>query len=325
MGTHPIFESDFDCLTATLTRVLPRTEVKMPGVQGKYTIDVTNRFGLAVDEDDQEVESDVENVDPFEIINQANKQAEVAKAAPKQKGQKKKAAPAKPAVVEEKKEDNKRPERRRDGRGRGRGGPRGERRPRREGEDGAPERADGDRPRRGGGRGRGRGRRSDRKSGDPRTTVKGTESRGGAGQGNWGTTEDELKGQTEQPSNEENNEEAKAAEQTEEAAKPEPVPAEPEDKTMTLEEYRKQKVSVHRNPNAKVEEEKEAEKKPAAKKQPAGKKVISGFSGHQRQQRDGDRRQNNRRGGDRQARGDNNNAKKANAEFNLAEDFPTLG
>ena len=25
----------------------------MPGVQGKYTIDVTNRFGLAVDEDDQ--------------------------------------------------------------------------------------------------------------------------------------------------------------------------------------------------------------------------------------------------------------------------------
>merc|ERR1712235_64552 len=167
MGTHPIFESDFDCLTATLTRVLPRTEVKMPGVQGKYTIDVTNRFGLAVDEDDQEVESDVENVDPFEIINQANKQAEVAKAAPKQKGQKKKAAPAKPAVVEEKKEDNKRPERRRDGRGRGRGG------------------------------------RSDRKSGDPRTTVKGTESRGGAGQGNWGTTEDELKGQTEQPSNEE--------------------------------------------------------------------------------------------------------------------------
>ena len=71
----------------------------MPGVQGKYTIDVTNRFGLAVDEDDQvpfrlffennlkiqEVESDVENVDPFEIINQANKQAEVAKAAPKQK------------------------------------------------------------------------------------------------------------------------------------------------------------------------------------------------------------------------------------------------
>ena len=43
-----------------------------------------------------------------------------------------------------------------------------------EGEDGAPERADGDRPRRGGGRGGGRGRggRSDRKSGDPRTTVK---------------------------------------------------------------------------------------------------------------------------------------------------------
>ena len=25
----------------------------MPGVQGKYTIDVTNRFGLVVDDDDQ--------------------------------------------------------------------------------------------------------------------------------------------------------------------------------------------------------------------------------------------------------------------------------
>jgi len=73
----------------------------MPGVQGKYTIDVTNRFGLAVDEDDQEVESDVENVDPFEMLNQANKAAETAKSAPKPK---KKPAPAKPAaVVEEKK------------------------------------------------------------------------------------------------------------------------------------------------------------------------------------------------------------------------------
>lgn len=66
----------------------------MPGVQGKYTIDVTNRFGLVVDEDDQEVESDVENVDPFEMLNQANKQAEIAKSAPKPKAQKKKPAPA---------------------------------------------------------------------------------------------------------------------------------------------------------------------------------------------------------------------------------------
>ena len=50
----------------------------------------------------------------------------------KNKAQKKKPAPAKPAAaaVEEKKED-KRADRRRDGRGRGRGGPRGDRRPRR--------------------------------------------------------------------------------------------------------------------------------------------------------------------------------------------------
>ena len=39
----------------------------------------------------------------------------------------------------------------------------------------------------------------------------------------------------------------------------------------------------------------------------SGKKVISGFQGHQRQQREGDRR-NNRRD-NRGARGDNNNAK----------------
>merc|ERR1712128_93439 len=85
--------------------------VKMPGVQGKYTIDVTNRFGLVVDDDDQEVESDVENVDPFEMLNAANKAAELALSAPKPK---KKPAPAKPvaAVVEEKKED-KRVDRRR--------------------------------------------------------------------------------------------------------------------------------------------------------------------------------------------------------------------
>jgi hypothetical protein len=56
------------------------------------------------------------------------------------------------------------------------------------------------------------------------------------------------------------------------------------------------------------EAEKKADKKPAAK---GGKKVISGFQGHQRQQRDGDRRGGDRRDNRREnrgARGDNNNA-----------------
>ena len=58
------------------------------------------------------------------------------------------------------------------------------------------------------------------------------------------------------------------------------------------------------------EAEKKADKKPAAK---GGKKVISGFQGHQRQQRDGDRRGGDRRDNRREnrgARGDNNNANK---------------
>merc|ERR1712021_234037 len=128
------------------------------------------------------------------------------------------------------------------------------------------------------------------------------------------------------------NEEAKSNEEKEEVKEAAMGP-EPEAKTMTLEEYRKQKKSIHRNPNAKKEEkeasEKKQDKKPAAKPA-AGKKVPVGFHGHQRQQREGD----DRRGGDRRdnrrenrgARGDNNNAKKkTNAEFNLADDFPTLG
>merc|ERR1712106_897531 len=118
------------------------------------------------------------------------------------------------------------------------------------------------------------------------------------------------------------NEEAKNNEEKEEVKEAAPAP-EPEAKTMTLEEYRKQKKSIHRNPNAKKEGKEASEKK-------QDKKVPVGFQGHQRQQREGD----DRRGGDRRdnrrenrgARGDNNNAnKKTNAEFNLADDFPTLG
>merc|ERR1712003_540989 len=137
----------------------------MPGVQEKYTIDVTNRFGVTSDAEDEEIE----NVDPFELINDLNQKAVEAKNAPKPKVQKKKAAPATPAAAPaavEQKDDNRR------------GGNRGARRGGRGG------RRDGD-------------RKFDRKSGDPKSSYKGSDKREGAGAGNWGTTEDDLKAQTE--------------------------------------------------------------------------------------------------------------------------------
>merc|ERR1711931_123896 len=214
MGTHPIFESDFDCLTATHPD--SHEAPKMPGVQDNYSIDVTNRFGFAGIDVDSGTDDAIENVDPFAVLNDLKQQAEIAKSLPKKKVQKKVAAPVKAAEPEKKEagEGEKKVERRRGegGRrgGRGDGRPRGDRPPRerrepRSGEvEGAPRE---DRPRRGGreggrGGGRGRGDREnrrnfDRKSGDPRTTYKGNDKRDGAGAGNWGTQEDELKAQTE--------------------------------------------------------------------------------------------------------------------------------
>merc|ERR1711962_922102 len=101
MGTHPIFESDFDCLTATHTD--SHEAPKMPGVQDNYSIDVTNRYGFAVDDPDSGSDEGIENVDPFAMINELKKQAEIAKKAPKP-AKKKAAAPAAAPVQPEKKE-----------------------------------------------------------------------------------------------------------------------------------------------------------------------------------------------------------------------------
>merc|ERR1712176_1152659 len=264
MGTHPIFESDFDCLTATHTD--SHEAPKMPGVQDNYSIDVTNRYGFAVDDPDSGSDEGIENVDPFAMINELKKQAEIAKKAPKPV--KKKAAPVVAAQPEKKEgsnesekkpqRDNKRGERggargdRRGGRGDGR--PRGERPPRenRQQNDGdsAPRE---DRPRRGGRGGmRGGSRRDgdrrtfDRRSGDPRSSVKGSDKRDGAGSGNWGTPEDDLKAQTEVVDVEKTSEENVEKEEPKEPK----VEQEPEPNTMTLEEYRKSKKSALRNPNA---------------------------------------------------------------------------
>jgi len=309
----------------------------MPGVQEKYTIDVTNRFGVTSDAEDEEIE----NVDPFELINDLNQKAVEAKNAPKPKVQKKKAAPATPAAAPaavEQKDDN----RRGGNRGARRGG-RGSDRPRGpprtqngENAEGAPQREGGDRPR-GGGRGRGRGgrrdgdRKFDRKSGDPKSSYKGSDKREGAGAGNWGTTEDDLKAQTE-PTEEKPAVDGAAAATEEEKAPPAPV--EPEEKTLTLEEYRAQQKKSNRNPNAKVQEDKEAASNVQVERTKKGRAArvkevdfkpapISSRRGDNRGGRGGGRgRGGNRGSGDRPR---NNEPKKTTADFNLESDFPTLG
>merc|ERR1712227_359012 len=127
MGTHPIFESDFDCLTATHPD--SHEAPKMPGVQDNYSIDVTNRFGFAGIDVDSGNDDAIENVDPFAVLNDLKQQAEIAKSLPKKKVQKK-AAPVKAAEPEKKEsgEGEKKVERRR-GEG-GRRGGRGDGRPR---------------------------------------------------------------------------------------------------------------------------------------------------------------------------------------------------
>jgi len=324
----------------------------MPGVQEKYTIDVNNRFGVADNEDEAEDEG-IENVDPFEMISDLNKKAEIAKNAPKPKVQKKKVVEAKPV---EAKEDQGRVEgnnRRGGNRGRGRGG-RGSDRPRgpprtQNGEEGAPQRED--RPRGGGRGGRGRGgprpdrgdrKNFDRKSGDPRTTYKGNDVKKGAGAGNWGTTEDELKAQTEPTEEKVSTEEAAAGEKKEEAATTEASapapPAEPEEVTMTLEEFRKSQKKSNRNPNAKLTEDKsvaaaapkssESRKKGrAARVQEVDLKIPSlGRRGGGDDRRGGRGGRGGGRGGPRGDRPRTENKKQDTASgYNLADDFPTLG
>lgn len=320
----------------------------MPGVQDNYSIDVTNRFGFAGIDVDSGSDDGIENVDPFAMINDLKKQAETAKNAPKQKkvNKKKVVAAAQPAQPEkketgdgEKKQVQNRGERGgRRGGGRGDGRPRGDRPPREQRQgtdvDGAPRE---DRPRRGGrgggGGGGGRGPRRDerrtfdRKSGDPRTSVKGSDKRDGAGSGNWGTPEDDLKAQTETVTEDKPAEEVegKTEEKVEEAK-----PAE-EEKTMTLEEYRKQKKSVQRNPNAKTATQPADNKKAQAGQKEREKKgraarveavdfvaaplVQRGPRGDRRGPREGGRR-------DRQPRKD---APQTNALDLNGEEFPSLG
>merc|ERR1712227_216246 len=326
MGTHPIFESDFDCLTATHPD--SHEAPKMPGVQDNYSIDVTNRFGFAGIDVDSGNDDAIENVDPFAVLNDLKQQAEIAKSLPKKKVQKK-AAPVKAAEPEKKEsgEGEKKVERRRGegGRrgGRGDGRPRGDRPPRerrepRSGEvEGAPReerRGRGDRENR---------RTGDRKSGDPRTTYKGNDKRDGAGAGNWGTPEDELKAQTEPVADEVAKEEAEKKDDAPPAA---PEPEEP--KTMTLEEYRKQKKSVLSNPNAKTQNQTAAttqkERKEREKKGRAARVQEVNFTAAPLVQRGGNRGGRNAGRGDRRDRQPRNDKQEPSLDLNDADGFPTL-
>lgn len=323
----------------------------MPVVQDKYTIDVTNRFGISEDvvEDSGD---EIENVDPFALINEMEAQAEEAKKQPKKKVQKK-AAPApkkEEAPVEEKKVDKKRGPggAKREGQRRDGQRPRGDRPPREPRQGGDVDGARENRPRRDRGDGERRPRREnderrprregdgnrrfDRKSGDPRSSYKGSDKREGAGQGNWGTEKDELKGQTEAVTEEKPSEEN--ADVKEPVAAPAPV--EEEEKTLTLEEYMKQKKNIVKNSNAKVVASAETEQKEEFKREKKGRAAryeSLDFNAvafrPARRERDGDRdnrrgppRDNNRRGPPRENKREE---KKEKSGFNLAGDeFPSL-
>merc|ERR1712183_56940 len=146
-----------------------------------------------------------------------------------------------------------------------------------------------------------------------------------------GTTEDDLKAQTE-PTEEKPATEGAAAEEE----KAPPAPVEPEEKTMTLEEFYAQRKKSNRNPNAKVQDDKEAATNVEVvrtKKGRAARVKEVDFKPAPIASRRGDNNRGGRggrggnrggRGGDRPRNNNNETTKKTTAEFNLESDFPTL-
>lgn len=313
----------------------------MPGVQNKYAIDVNNRFNCD-EEDDQESDGENENVDPFEQLKQLNKAAEQAKLAPKPKKPVQKKKPVEKKVETEKKIEKRDDKPRRTA-------------PRRDYQDNRRQNDDGgdiDRPKRefrprgergfgggdGGSRGGGGGaprKNFDRRSRDPRSSAKGYDKKEGSGTGNWGNVGDELAGQTEKVETEIKDENSAGEDnnQTTETEKPAAAPREPEEVTMTLEEYRAQKKSVNRNPNAKANDDdavKETKKEHEAKRKGrAGRMAPVDFRPAPLVAPRG--------GGDRRGFGDRNNKYNNNRGdykggkptassegYNLENDFPSL-
>lgn len=235
-------------------------------MENSYGIGITNRYAFF------NVDDDVDIDDPTEALTQVQNEKKAKKEAAKASQVNKPPAPRKDL----KKDDNDNKENRNNQRFEGKkvmdarkpqDGPREDRvRPNQEG--GAPRRDFDDENRRGrggrgGGRGMGRGRGGgeggmrregggggnrdgafrgkrefERKSGDGRTGVKAEEKRGGGGKGNWGTIEDELKGETEDGNVtiDENAAPKEDGEKTEETI--EKVIEEEEPKQLTLDEWK---------------------------------------------------------------------------------------
>lgn len=311
----------------------------MPGVQNKYSIDVTNRFNVDNDDidvdqvDDEEI---VEDVDPFEELKILKLKAAEAKSVPKPKVIKKKATPTNTKVeIEREGTGNRRKQTGNNERKTGNNDKPRERRPKppRTSDDKAG--IEGERPKReykGERRaprkdGNGEKRTFDRKSRDPKSSNKAFDKKDGSGSGNWGTTNDELAGQTEkidqettdQTGNDKKNEERPAA------------PVEPEEPpTMTLEEYRNQSRNIKRNPNAKITEEKTTETVKAnqadvKRKGRAGRVAPVDFRPAPLVQRGGDRKQRgDRRDGNKYEKRQQKNDAAGAQSYNLADDFPSL-
>jgi len=141
-----------------------------------------------------------------------------------------------------------------------------------------------------------------------------------------------LKGQTEAAEERPSEEKAEGEAPAEVAP---PAPVEEEEKTLTLEEYMKQKKSIVKNSNARVMPSAETEQKEEFKREKKGRAAryeSLDFNAvafrPARRERDGDRDNRDRRGPrDNNRRGprDNKKEEKKDSGFNLAgDDFPSL-
>lgn len=219
----------------------------MPVANNKYSVQVTNRFQLADSDNSSGSEDEAcQNVDPYAMVKQAEADA-IKQAKLKVKEQSKVQVKIITQVAKEepeKKQDNRPKTNRREPRANQapRRGPRTERV--QDGDNALSEnnnnsqaaRDDGDR------RAQRRPRNQDRRSGNPRAGIKATEKRGGHGAGNWGKPT-EAPSDFEETKPEQQTPEENSAENTENADPEKEAEKEPEEITMTLEEYYAQEQS----------------------------------------------------------------------------------
>lgn len=315
----------------------------------KYSVKTTNRFQLADSGSDSGSDDEATNIDPFAMIRQAEVDA-IKQAKQDIKNSKKKVVPTlEPATekVEEKAAPARRNNNRREPRGNqaARRGPRNER-PERTENSALSENNNNQASRDDGNRRPRRPRDQDRRSGNPRSGVKATEKKGGAGAGNWGKADENLDETAKEAISEE-----KSAENAENADPEEVVEAEPEEVTLSLEEYYAQLgkaeavqtasrkanngealkgKTIRRN---KIFTDKKNQQTVNTQPKESNKVILpneklSFISGRNDNRRDD--RNNNRRGGRGGRRSDNQagDNKRQPKEFNMekvSQDFPKLG